>query len=223
MNTIESTIQSIEQFQNASLIKIFKSKKNTVCLIELNQSAYVLKLFSNENISGFQNELMILFKSNTMYNKAQMKSFDEKNKYILLEYVKGENVCDFINNPSIPYKKKTSIIQELARWFNQFHDDLCDNNLTLIHGDANLRNFLYTNIIIGLDFEETINGKPSQDIANICASILTTNPQFTKEKEELKDLFIQSYQKLSSNDLSTISEEIEKTIQKIKKRRKKRN
>jgi hypothetical protein len=59
-----------------------------------------------------------------------------------------------------------------------------------------------------MDFEEIRKGKPSEDIAGMCASILSTDPMFTEEKFKLSNVLIDSYIKLAPGRISNITDEI---------------
>jgi tRNA A-37 threonylcarbamoyl transferase component Bud32 len=222
MNSIEKIFSQNKQFQNASLVEIFKSKKNTVCLINLNNKNCVLKTYSPDMEKNLIREFSILSKASTPFKKPKLIEKNLHQHYLLMSYVKGENVCDLINDLTTPTQEKIHIIQKLARWFSQFHQSNTEHSNCLIHGDANLRNFLYDDTIIGLDFEEVFIGNPLQDISNLCASILTTEPEFTSEKKRLLDQFLKSYQDITSQELPMIHQEIKKAIRYTQKRRKDR-
>ena len=63
-----------------------------------------------------------------------------------------------------------------------------------------------------MDFEESRNGKPIEDIADMCSSILTTDPMFTKEKYQLCRIFTDSYIKKAPGRLANINNEIAYSI-----------
>jgi len=95
----------------------------------------------------------------------------------------------------------------------------------MIHGDSHLRNFIVTNNydIVGLDFEETHLGDVSEDIAQLCASILTTNPQYTKEKIILTHEFIKTYEQLTKQKITDIDIKIERAVNSTLAKRKMKN
>jgi len=221
MNSIQQIISKNSELSHAKINRIFKSKKNTVCLITLNNKQCVLKIYSKDNKKGKTNEYNLLSSSDGNYAKPEILSFNKDQQFILMTYISGENICDIINNDSITIEKKTQIIHCLAIWFFHFHTTHHHNNTFLIHGDANLRNFIFKETVIGLDFEETHMANPIEDIATICASILTTDPQFTDEKKELQNHFIQTYQNHTNKRLENIHDEIKKAIKEVQKRRKK--
>ena len=65
-----------------------------------------------------------------------------------------------------------------------------------------------TDRLWGVDFEESRNGKPVEDIAGVCASLLSSDPMFTGEKLRLCKLFIHSYGTAVEWSLGNVTEEI---------------
>jgi tRNA A-37 threonylcarbamoyl transferase component Bud32 len=109
---------------------------------------------------------------------------------LILEYISGPNLCDLITeNPDPNYG------QLLASWLAKYHTALRRNDAqTLIKGDTRIRNFLYHNDhLVGVDFEESHIGPYFEDLAVVCASILDTDPLFTKEKLQLCSVVVETY------------------------------
>jgi aminoglycoside phosphotransferase (APT) family kinase protein len=119
----------------------------------------------------------------------------------------GKNLCDFINDEFTSYEDKEKIVTKLARWFVDFHDYFKDNDF-YIRGDSILRNFILNDKIWGVDFEESRVGKPIEDVACMCSSILTTDPMFTKEKFNLCTTFIRSYEESANWRLDNVKDEV---------------
>jgi uncharacterized protein (DUF2252 family) len=46
-----------------------------------------------------------------------------------------------------------------------------------------------------VDFEESRIGKPNEDLATLCVSLLSTDLMFTDEKFQLCQIFLDAYQK----------------------------
>ncbi len=107
---------------------------------------------------------------------------------------------------------KNRLMILLAEWFFNFHNHFKKEDQFLIRGDPILRNFILTDRIWGVDFEESRIGKPVEDIAGLCSSILTTNPMFTNEKFRLCRFFIESYLKLALDKIDKINDEIAYTL-----------
>jgi hypothetical protein len=96
----------------------------------------------------------------------------------------------------------------LGDWFAQFHNYFKTADQFRIRGDSILRNFLISDHIWGLDFEESRIGKTIEDIAGMCSSILSTDPMFTDEKFRLCTKFIDSYKSSVKWSLDNLSDEI---------------
>ena len=208
-------------YQVFDIVQELKSRKNSVFLIKKNYEYFVLKWFKQNDDTFFKNELNILNKKDIGFHIPLIISVDYHHKIIITNYIKGENLCDKINNPSISLAIKKRDLTYLADWFSSFHGSFISDDQTVIHGDAHLRNFILSSdeIIYGLDFEESKNGHPSDDIAEVICSILTTNPMFTNEKLVLSDFFFHEYKKCSSWKNNNFHDLLKSNLKKIIKRR----
>ncbi len=218
-NDINQLIRKVDSLHNARVVKRFKSKKNTVFLISQQKRFLVLKWYQKKRIDHFSKEYKILSQLKTTFLKPTLLEKNDTHRYLLMEYISADNVCDLINHKSLLFNHKKQIILDLAHWFCKFHGFFQLETNTYIHGDANLRNFLYNYSIYGLDFEQTRIGKPIQDVSDICAFILTTTPSFTEEKKDLCHLFIETYEKKAKTMLHNVQSQINQSVQRIKKRR----
>lgn len=223
MKDISYLISQNKSLYDSKLIKTFKSKKNIVCLFKKNDSFFILKWFSQRINTYFSQENYVLSQKNTPFLKPYLMDKNDEYHFFILQYIQGDNICDVINDPTIKTQQKITIINQLAEWFSLFHSYFQDSVSSLIHGDAHLRNFILTRdqTLYGVDYEETCNGEPITDISNLCASILTTKPEFTKEKNHLVQHFIETYENLCGYNLPEIDANIQESIKKMKKRRKK--
>jgi tRNA A-37 threonylcarbamoyl transferase component Bud32 len=121
---------------------------------------------------------------------------DAENNVLLMSYIMGENVCDIVNDPQTVLEEKKKVVQLLVDWFVNFHTFFKSEDGFRLRGDASLRNFiLCRGCIWGVDFEESRIGRPSEDLATLCVSLLSTNPMFTDEKFQLCQIFLDSYRK----------------------------
>ena len=142
------------------------------------------KLFENKFVKGF-----------SKINMPRIYEKDTLNNVLIMNYIPGKNLCDIINDENEKFNSKKKIIIGLATWFKKFHDFYKTDVNNYIRGDSILRNFIFTDQVWGLDFEEFRIGKIEEDIAFLCTSILTTNPEYTNEKYQLCRLFIETYSK----------------------------
>jgi len=212
MREIELLFSKSKKYKNAVVQKKFKSKKNTVAFVILGNKPRVLKWFIPGLKLNMQNELETLKKCEDQLQVPYVFEIDNSNNVLILNYIIGDNACDIINDDSINLSQKNKLIQLLADWFLNFHNFFKNENDFRIHGDATLRNFIYNKKLWGVDFEESRNGKPIEDIAEMCSSILTTDPMFTQEKFKLSRKFVESYIDEAPGRIGNINEELSYSI-----------
>lgn len=139
------------------------------------------------------------------------------NNRLIMEYIDGDLVNDLVERLDTG-----EWIDKLALWFSQLHKISKDSD-TLLKGDVNLRNFIYSNgEIYGLDFEEIRWGDVRTDLADVCFFMLTNTPSFTKEKHIMLRRFLQCYENYSGSKLEKMGRFLRNSKNEAKKRRKKR-
>ena len=208
MENIENLVKNVKKYKKAVIQKNMESKKNTVTYVTLNGKPRILKQFVPGLKTGMKNEYSVLKKGSAKLNIPTAYNIDESNNVIVMNYIMGENLCDLINDEDTTLDEKKRSIKLLAEWFNDFHKFFKKQDEYLIRGDSTLRNFILTDRIWGVDFEESRIGKPVEDIAGLCSSILTTDPMFTSKKFQLCKLFVQSYVDLAPGRIKNIDGEI---------------
>ena len=208
MRNIEELIQKVKKYKNAVIQEKFKSKKNTVAYATIKDKSRVLKWFLPGLKRQMKIESDILKKGSSKLNIPSIYEIDEKNNVLVMSYIIGENLCDIINDEKTEESEKKRLMILLAEWFADFHNHFKTEDQFLIRGDSTLRNFILTDRIWGVDFEESRFGKTVEDIAGMCASILTTDPMFTSEKFQLCEIFIDAYTKLAPGRILSVNNEI---------------
>ena len=208
MKEIEELISNSDKYKNITIQKKFDSKKNTVVYVTIDDKPRVLKWFVPGLKIQMKTEYNILKNGTSKINIPAIHEMDEKNNVIIMSYITGKNLCDILNDEKTEIIEKERLIVLLAEWFFDFHRFFKKEENFQIRGDSNIRNFIYNDRIWGVDFEESRIGKPVEDIAGLCASILTTDPMFTNEKFRLCRLFIESYSKLAPGRIENINDEI---------------
>jgi tRNA A-37 threonylcarbamoyl transferase component Bud32 len=194
MREIQWLIDNVERYEKAIIQKRFPSKKNTVAYVLLNGQPRVLKWFVPGLKQNMEKEHTILKKGVSSLSIPSPFEIDFENNVIVISYIPGENICDYLNDSQKNDEDKEQCIQRLAEWFIQFHTFFKTDQGFQIRGDATLRNFIqYKGSIWGVDFEESRNGKPSEDLATFCSSLLTTDPMFTEQKFRLCQVFLTTY------------------------------
>ena len=208
MKKIEDLVQNVKKYKNATIQKSFKSKKNTVAYVTIKDKPRVLKWYVPGLQKNMQNEYSILKKGSSKLNIPTPFEMDEKNNVIISNYITGENLCDIINNEKTTTGEKQRLMVLLAEWFIDFHNYFKTKEGFCIRGDSTLRNFILTDRVWGVDFEESRQGKIVEDIAGMCASILSTDPMFTSEKFQLCQKFIDEYIKKAPGRILNVNDEI---------------
>jgi tRNA A-37 threonylcarbamoyl transferase component Bud32 len=208
MRNIGELVNTTKKYKKSVVQQEFKSKKNTVAYVTINNNPRVLKWF----VPGFKRQMnveyTVLKKGSSKLNIPSVYEMDEKNNVLVTNYITGQNLCDIINNNDIAQAEKQKLILLLAEWFNDFHNFFKKEKDFTIRGDPSLRNFILTDRIWGVDFEESRPGRPVEDLAGMCASILSTDPMFTKEKFNLCKLLLEHYNEIAPGRIINANDEI---------------
>ncbi len=197
------------------------SKKNSVINVVFDKKPsklpkeVVIKIFRTKNIAHEINILNRL--KNQNFHVPSILFFQKP--YLVLEKVKGINLCDFINEKlkgtqnldELETDAKNEIIksiEKLAEFFAQFHEKnfvrkryKAKKKYVLCKGDTRLRDFIFddtNSIIYAVDFEDAYEGHFLDDLAWICTSILDTDPGLFEMKEpkhkiDLINIFLRKY------------------------------
>jgi tRNA A-37 threonylcarbamoyl transferase component Bud32 len=208
MREIECLINKNMKYKNILIQKKFYSKKNTVSYVIYNDKPRILKWFAPGFKKQMKNEFKILNKGISKLNMPTVYEMDEDNNLLIMSYIPGKNVCDIINNENESYDYKTKIIIKLAVWLKNFHEHFKSDNTYNLRGDSILRNFILTDRLWGVDFEESRIGKIEEDISDICTSIITTDPMYTDDKYKLCKIFLESYSRAYMLNFEKIRKEL---------------
>jgi len=208
MRDIEELIKEDKKYKNAVIQQKFKSKKNTVAYATLDDKPRVLKWFVPGKKKQMDTEVSVIKKGSSKLNIPIIHDIDKKNYVLIMNYIVGENLCDIINDKEISFNEKQRLIVLLSQWFFDFHNHFKQNEKIFIHGDPSLRNFIFSDRIWGVDFEESRIGKPVEDVAGMCASVLSTEPMFNSEKFTLCNIFIENYLTLAPGRIIDTDNEI---------------
>ena len=202
---------------NYFIIQKLKSRKNSVVKVVFNRPTkhfpkdIVIKIFRTTNARKEYSELIKL--GNQELRVPNVLYF--KSPFLILNYIEGENLCDFINDKLINVEDLSSLdntyrkriedsLFKLAEWLGNLHLNNLINkeDITVLNkGDTRLRDFIFnteTGDIYGTDFEEAYIGNPIDDLAWVCCSLLDTKPGVfemndPKLKIDLLNYFLKSY------------------------------
>ncbi|MFX1337705.1 MAG: hypothetical protein ACFFDK_03765 [Promethearchaeota archaeon] len=227
INDLKEEIPELDLGESNSFsLNQHKSKKNFVFDLVFEKKpkdfpkVSILKLYRTENAANEYNIYKRLEKQDLSIPKVLLY----KNSYLILEKVKGINLCDVINdnlfnkikleelNPSVLDLLVLSI-HKLADWIAQLHRQNIVNKadpsniIVLNKGDTRLRDFIMditTETIYGLDFEESYEGNYLDDLAWICCALLDTDPGLFEmfepiHKTELINLFLKEYFRVNTD------------------------
>lgn len=208
MRDIEELLSKNKKYKNVILQKKLKGEKNTVAYVTIDEKPRVLKWFVPGLKKNMKNEYEILKKGKSKLNIPTILDKDEKNNVLVMNYIMGENLSDIINSEKTSYQEKERLIILLSEWYHKLHNFFRENDKFIIHGDQNISNFIFADRIMGVDFEKSRPGKPVEDIAGVCASILTSEPLFTKVKYRLCSILIDKYLKLAPGRISDINNDL---------------
>ncbi|MBE3120992.1 MAG: hypothetical protein IMZ43_05255 [Thermoplasmata archaeon] len=209
MRDIKELIGNVEKYKNVLLQKCFESKKNTVAYVVINGQPRILKWYVPGLKQNMDLEYSILKKGFSDLTLPSPLEKDAENNVLVMSYIMGENVCDIINDPRKVIEEKQKVAHLLADWFVNFHTFFKSEDGFRLRGDANLKNFILSRgRIWGVDFEESRIGKPSEDLATLCVSVLSTDPMFIDEKFELCQIFLDTYLKSVKWDVEQLNADI---------------
>jgi len=172
------------------------SKRNQVYLVEVIGDGWpellIMKYGEASLIEQEAGLLKILKKKGITVPKVYL----QVENLFFLEYIQGNNCCDFINSGQ-KEEEIDLLLREMAYWLVDFHS-LDQSGKHLLKGDCNLRNFLWDGEkVYGIDFEEVVYGCPWTDVGEICSFILNTKPAFTPGKFFLANKFLEYYKLFS--------------------------
>ncbi|NYT11213.1 MAG: hypothetical protein GKC03_01520 [Methanomassiliicoccales archaeon] len=210
MNTLEKTMTDLlgrgidvthvsEMPLNAPVLEVLRltSRKNAVYLIKTPDRELVLKVFENDRWEREQTILLSCQSRGVLAPKPLLMG----EGFIVMDYLKGPNLCDLVNETLDPVYPRM-----IARWLADFHGNLGDEEVTLVKSDAKLQNFILTERgVAGLDFELAHEGDPLEDLGEVCAHILNTDPMFIEEKYALCDQFLRCYLSITDHSLEGIT------------------
>ena len=209
MRDIKDLIDNVEKYKTALLQKSFKSKKNTVGYVVLNGQPRILKWYVPGLKQNMDLEYEVLKRGFSELSIPSPLEKDTENNVLVMSYIQGTNVCDYLNDPQVDFEEKKKTTTLLADWLFAFHSFFKTEDGFRIRGDPSLRNFILgRDRVWGLDFEESRQGKPVEDLAGVFVSILSSEPMFTEEKFQLGQILLDTYRKSAKWEIENINAEI---------------
>lgn len=169
--------------------KLIPSRRNRVWVVETDVRPVILK----RSLSGrAENEFECLLKARDGGLDVPFPLY-RSGDYMVLEYVAGER-CDSLIN----HLFSAEAAEKLGIWLAKFHQEFGRDNSQSIMADAELTNFqLCDGRVFGMDLEDSCVGEPMEDVGQLIASILGSEPVFTPIKFDLCMRLLESYEKES--------------------------
>lgn len=188
----ESLKRALNQRVVLNSVRLVQSKHNRVWIVETDVRPVVVKRFLSGRC-GHEFEALL---------QARIAGLDvpyplhRDEEYLVMEYVPGEG-CDTLVN----HMFSSAAAEGIGRWLAQFHSRVDVRPDTKLRGDAVLSNFIMSDDkVFGVDLEEAVAGNPMDDLGQVCASILGSEPFFTPIKFDLCLRTIKSYERASETD-----------------------
>jgi len=166
-------------------VKRLASRKNEVHLLRTSGGNAVLKVFDSDRWERERSTLLLCRSRGILVPESLLAG----EGFILMGYLDGPDLRDLINDTLDPAYPRM-----LAEWLATFHLAFENEEGILVRSDAKLQNFILTEDgVAGLDFELAHLGDPLEDLGEVCAHILNTDPMFVEEKYTLCHEFLQRY------------------------------
>lgn len=190
----EALKRSLNQRLVMNRIRLVPSKRNRVWIAETDVRPVVIKQSLSGKIGTEFEELLVARKAGIDVPYPLFMEGD----YLVLEYIRGET-CDTMIN----HMFSSEVADKLGAWLAKFHEGMQSEGTRRIRGDSVLSNFIFSEgTVFGLDLEDSCHGDPLDDIGQIGASILGSEPFFTPIKFDLTLRLIGNYSRLAGVDLT---------------------
>ena len=166
--------------------RLIPSRRNRVWVVETDVRPVIVK----RSLSGkAENEFQSLVMARERNLDVPFPLY-RSGDYMVLEYVAGER-CDSLIN----HLFSAEAADKLGSWLARFHHEFSDGRSQSIMADAELTNFqLYDGRLFGMDLEDACPGEPMDDLGQLIASILGSEPVFTPIKFDLCMRLLESYE-----------------------------
>jgi tRNA A-37 threonylcarbamoyl transferase component Bud32 len=172
--------------------RLIPSKRNRVWVVETDVRPVILK----RSLSGrAESEFAHLAKARQSGLDVPFPLY-RSDDYMVIEYVPGER-CDSLIN----HMFSLEAAEGLAVWLARFHESMGNGGRSMIMADAELTNFLLCEgRVYGVDLEDVVEGDPMEDIGQLLASVLGSEPIFTPVKFDICMRLMDAYEKESGSE-----------------------
>jgi hypothetical protein len=179
--------KSLNQRLVMNRIRLVPSKRNRVWVAETDVRPVVVKQSLSGRAGNEFEELLVAKKAGIDVPFPLFMDGD----YLILEYVQGDT-CDTMIN----HLFSSEAAEKIGIWLAKFHEKMPSYGMRTIRGDSVLSNFVFSEgKVFGLDLEDSGPGDTLDDLGQIGASILGSEPFFTPIKFDLCIRLFESYGK----------------------------
>lgn len=210
------------------VIKRFHSKKNEVYLVRMKKDGIMEPfIFKRYSTSKSNKEMESYILKQVKFNDLDVpKVYYEDEESILMEYIKGKTLLQIIEDLEENQKdmfndeENKEIAFKVLNWMNNFYNILRKiEGKDMILEDINFRNFIISDKVYGIDFEDCKEGYRERDAGRFCAYLLTYNPIFSKWKIKMCQLILKILIKHYKYNIDMLLREIKLELCSIKSRR----
>lgn len=189
----EALKKALNQRVVVTRAQLLPSRHNRVWLVETDVRPLIVKKYLTRK-GGVEFEALV---------KARQAGLDvpypvhRDEEHIVMEYIPGES-CETLVN----HMFSAEAAEGIGRWLAEFHARVEYGDERRLRGDVVLSNFVYWDgRVFGLDLEEVRRGDPLDDLGQLAASILGSEPFFTPIKFDLCFRAIRGYERVSGKDV----------------------
>ncbi|MBN1677331.1 MAG: hypothetical protein JW880_02215 [Candidatus Thermoplasmatota archaeon] len=189
----EALKNALNQRVVVNKVTLLPSGVNRVWVVETNVRPVVVKRFFTGK-AGTEFETLLRARARGIFVPLP---FWKDKEYIVEEYIEGEG-CDRLINHLFRF----DIADKIGTWLADFHERLLDDRGHTILGDAILSNFICSEQnLFCVDLEDARLGAPVEDLGQVSACILGSEPFFTPIKFDLCLRLLSSYENASGTDV----------------------
>lgn len=169
-----------------SRVALVPSRRNRVWTVETDVRPVVVKRFFSGKAG---NEFEWLLRARSAGLGVPLPLFAD-GEYIVTEYIEGET-CDVLIN----HMFSAAAAQGMGEWLASFHMAMRSGSDWTIMGDAVPSNFIMSGEgVLAVDLEDASAGDPLDDLGQMVASILGSEPFFTPIKFDLALKLLRRYE-----------------------------
>jgi len=189
----EAVKKALNQRVVVTQTRFIPSRVNRVWIVETDVHPVVVKR-SLSGKSGNEFESLVLARNAGVNVPYTLASHGD---YLVMEYLPGES-CEILINKMFSAR----VAEGIGAWLATFHTILATEFGRGTHRDAVLSNFILSEgNIYGVDLEDSVVGDPLDDVGQMGASILGTEPFFTPIKFDLCMKMLKEYGRVMKVDV----------------------